>query len=404
MHCRFCKTPLTHKVIDLESCPPANAYLTHPNAVEAYYPLQVYVCSSCFLVQTLDYVSPGEIFNKNYAFISSASQTWKKHCEDYTASIISKLDLKAGCLVVEIGSNDGILLKCFADRQMSVLGIDPAASTSVYKKSDLNLIDRFFDAGLAKELASQGKGADLIVANNVIAHVADVNSFVEGIKILLGPAGVATIELPHLLKLIQYNQFDTIYHEHFSYFSLTVLQKIFSKHQLKILDVEELDIHGGSIRIYVSHDHKNIEPSYRLKTLLKQEADVGVETLEYYNHLQAAAFQIKSSFLLWLMNTLTAGKKVMAYGAAAKGNTFFNYCGVRKDMIPMIADVTPKKQGKYLPGSRIQIVEESAISEFKPDFTVVLPWNYKDEIDQRLAYTKEWGCKLVYLIPEFIIC
>lgn len=403
MHCRFCKTKLTHQVIDLESCPPANAYLTDPNSIEAYYPLQVYVCTNCYLVQTLDYVTPGEIFNKNYAFISSASQTWKQHCEDYTASVINKLGLSYGSSVVEIGSNDGILLRCFAENQMNVLGIDPAASTTDYKDKGLKLVDEFFNAALAESLISKGVKADLIIANNVMAHVPDVNSFVTGIKRLLGSKGIATIELPHLLNLIRYNQFDTIYHEHFSYFSLTVLKKIFSTHQLKIFDVEELSIHGGSIRIYVTHQGNEIAETDSFRKILEQEAEVGVETLEYYSHLQLFSYKIKSDFLLWLMNTLNDGKKVMAYGAAAKGNTLLNYCGIKKDMIPMIADVTPKKQGKYLPGSRIRIVDESAIAEYQPDFIVVLPWNYKTEIDQRLANTKEWGCKLVYLIPELVI-
>ncbi len=403
MHCRFCKTKLTHQVIDLESCPPANAYLTDVNSVETYYPLQVYVCTNCYLVQTLDYVSPGEIFNKQYAFISSASQTWKQHCEDYTASIINKLRLTTGSSVVEIGSNDGILLKCFAEKQMNVLGIDPAASIVDYKEKGLSLVDQFFNTALAESLRSKGVAADLIIANNVIAHVPEVNSFVSGIKNLLGSKGIATIELPHLLNLIRYNQFDTIYHEHFSYFSLTVLQKIFSTHHLKIFDVEELNIHGGSIRIYVTHQKNEIAETDSFKNILQQEAEVGVETLEYYSQLQRFSYKIKSDFLLWLMSTLQDGKKVMAYGAAAKGNTFLNYCGVKKDMIPMIADVTPKKQGKYLPGSRISIVDESAIAGYKPDFILVLPWNYKSEIDKRLAYTKEWGCKLVYLIPELVI-
>lgn len=400
MNCRFCKTTLQHKVIDLESCPPANAYLTNLATAEIYYPLQVYVCNNCFLVQTLDYVRPADIFNKNYAFISSASDTWKQHCEDYAASIIRKLRLNEKSKVVEIGSNDGILLKCFAAKGMHVSGIDPAASPASYTTAGLELTDDFFTHSLAVKLAARQQ-ADLVIANNVIAHVPDVNDFVSGVAALLQPAGVATIELPHLVNLVKYSQFDTIYHEHFSYFSLTTLQTIFQHHGLRIFDVEKLPIHGGSLRVYITHaDDQTNTTGNTVEDILREERELGITNLDYYSGLQDAAFRIKTGFLSWLMKEFAGGKKIMAYGAAAKGNTLLNYCGIKKDIIPFIADITLQKQGKFLPGSHLQVLDESYISQYRPDYIIVLPWNYKTEIDKRLEYTRNWGCRLVYLIPE----
>jgi SAM-dependent methyltransferase len=407
MDCLFCKTELTQKILDLGHSPLANGYLTEEglHKPEINYPLDLFVCSNCFLVQLSSRTNPKEIFNENYFYISSSSETWKEHCKKYVNSIVGSLPLNNNSLVVEIGTNDGVLLEEFITRKIPVVGIDPASTaTSIARSKGVPVLTEFFTNELANTLKENNKSADLIIGNNVLAHVPGMNDFVKGIETLLKPNGVCTLEFPYLLNLFSDNEFDTIYHEHYSYFSLTAFNKIITAHELKIFNLEKINIHGGSLRVYlqkVNGGEKSIEPI--VTSTLEKELSLGISTPEFYTGLQDKAVATKKQFLSWLMQCIDSGKKVIAYGAAAKGNTFLNYSRIDKDLLPFIADVTKQKQGLYLPGSHIPVVEESLISEYKPDFIVVLPWNFKAEINQRLEYVKSWGGKLVYFIPYFEI-
>jgi SAM-dependent methyltransferase len=407
MECLFCHTVLEHKILDLGHSPLANAYLTDEALLlpETNYPLKVYVCHNCLLVQLYGRTNPKEIFNESYAYLSSSSQTWKQHCKNYAAKIINLLPVNEHTLVVELGSNDGTLLNEFIQKDIAVLGIDPAlTASSIAIENGVPVITDFFTSALANTLALNNKKADLIIGNNVLAHVPGINDFVSGIAIMLKPHGICTLEFPYLPNLFKCNEFDTIYHEHFSYFSLTVINTIVTKFGLKIFDVEKIDIHGGSLRVYLqpaSTGNKKIATS--VNDLLQEETAAGIKELSFYNGLQENALDVKKMFLAWLMKTCNEGKKIMAYGAAAKGNTFLNYCGIKNDLIPFIADVTIQKQGKYLPGSHVPIVNEEIIKDYQPDYVIVLPWNFKEEINDRLAYIRSWGGKLVYFIPYFEI-
>jgi len=399
MKCRFCSTELKHELIDLLNSPPSNSYLTAQelNEPEVYFPLKIYVCDNCFLVQIDEYKKSGEIFDKNYAYFSSFSSSWLTHSKNYVDMITERLCLTDSSMVIEIASNDGYLLQYFLEKNIPCTGIEPTASTAaVAREKGINVIEEFFGENMAKTLQQ----ADLILGNNVLAHVPDINGFVKGLKISLKPGGTVTMEFPHLLNLINLNQFDTIYHEHFSYLSLYTVEKIFRKHSLIIYDVEELPTHGGSLRIYAAHEGSGMKVNSRVGVLLNKERDAGFDALAGYMGLQGKARKIKMDFLNFLLKADLEGKTVAGYGAAAKGNTLLNYCGVKNDLIKFVIDAAPSKQGKFLPGSHIPVVNEAEIKNIKPDYIVIFPWNIKDEIEKQLAYVKEWGCRFVTAIPE----
>lgn len=405
MNCRFCKTPLTHQIINLGQTPLANGYLhTLADAKnEQRYPLQLYRCGECQLVQLEYDVTPEQIFNQHYAFLSSSSATWQSHCAAYAAEMQQRLGAKQVNLIVEVGANDGTLLGKLRPLSTHLLGIDPAsAATQLATAKNIPVITDFFTTGLAKSMRAEGKLADVIVANNVLAHVPNINDFVEGLSMLLQPEGIITVEFPYLPNIIEQTQFDTIYHEHYFYFSVSVLQRVFARYGLAIYDLQPLEIHGGSLRIFVKHySNASLALQPIVDAYIQKEQKAGLHTIAYYQALQDRAQQIKHAFTTWLQEVLEQGKKVMAYGAAAKGNTFLNYCGVNATQIHAIADVTPEKQGKFLPGSHIPIVSPEAIAQAKPDYLLILAWNYKKEINPKLAYTGAWGCQLVYFIPQF---
>ena len=406
MKCRFCKNELSNVFIDLGNSPPSNSFLSlsQLNEPESYYPLKIFVCDKCFLVQIDEYKKATEIFDKNYAYFSSYSTSWLNHAKKYTELMISRFGLNNKSLVVEIASNDGYLLQYFKERNIPVLGVEPTANTAkIAIDKGINTIIDFFGSRYAEE--NLKNKADLILGNNVLAHVPDINDFVKGVKIALKSNGVNTFEFPHLCKLIEKNQFDTIYHEHFSYLSLTSVKSIFEKQGLTIFDIEELPTHGGSLRIYTKHTEdysKSI--SINVAKLLDYEEKIGVKKLIYYNNFQIKVDKIKMDFLQFLYTAKKENKKVIGYGAAAKGNTLLNYCGIKgTDLIEFVVDASPFKQGLFLPGSKIPIVDESQIFAYKPDFIVILPWNIKEEITKQLSYIREWGGKFVITIPDLLV-
>jgi len=406
MKCRFCKNELSNVFIDLGNSPPSNSFLSlsQLNEPESYYPLKIFVCDKCFLVQIDEYKKATEIFDKNYAYFSSYSTSWLNHAKKYTELMISRFGLNNKSLVVEIASNDGYLLQYFKERNIPVLGVEPTANTAkIAIDKGINTIIDFFGSRYAEE--NLKNKADLILGNNVLAHVPDINDFVKGIKIALKSTGVNTFEFPHLCKLIEKNQFDTIYHEHFSYLSLTSVKSIFEKQGLTIFDIEELPTHGGSLRIYTKHTEdysKSI--SINVAKLLDYEEKIGVKKLIYYNNFQIKVDKIKMDFLQFLYTAKKENKKVIGYGAAAKGNTLLNYCGIKgTDLIEFVVDASPFKQEVFLPGSKIPIVDESQIFAYKPDFIVILPWNIKEEITKQLSYIREWGGKFVITIPDLLV-
>lgn len=407
MNCRHCHHSLEHTFIDLGHAPPSNAYLRFKDlsAPELYFPLKLKVCTTCWLVQTEDYTRADELFNYEYAYFSSTSSSWCAHAADYVNMITRKLGLCANNFVIEVAANDGYLLKNFVSAGIPCLGIEPTASTAdASEKLGIPVIKDFFSLRLAEKLAAEGRMADLILGNNVLAHVPDINDFVAGIKILLAEQGVVTMEFPHLMQLVANNQFDTIYHEHFSYLSFYTVQEIFLKHGLKLYDVEEIPTHGGSLRIYARHADdasKPIKPT--VAALLEKEAAAGMKALAYYKGFQHKADQVKYALLDVLLQQKRSGLKVAAYGAAAKGNTLLNYCGIRKDLIRFVVDASPHKQGKFLPGSHIPVVAEDLIQSEQPDYVLILPWNIKDEIIEQLCYIREWGGKFVTAVSELRI-
>ena len=406
MKCRFCKNNLENEFIDLGNSPPSNSYLKKHelNEPEVFYPLKVLVCKKCWLVQIDEYKKTEEIFNSDYAYFSSFSTSWLKHCSEF-ANIISKdLHLNENSLVVEIASNDGYLLQYFKEKGIPVLGIEPTENTAkVAIDKGIETIVEFFGVKLAEKLITSGQKADLICGNNVLAHVPDINDFVGGLSLILKEKGTITMEFPHLFQLVKNNQFDTIYHEHFSYLSLTSVNTIFDFHNLNIHDVEEITTHGGSIRIHASHKNLNLEKSSRYLDLLQREKNEGLESIEYYTNFQKNIAKIKLDLISFLIEQKRNGKTVAAYGAAAKGNTLLNHCGLKNDLIEFVVDANPFKQNKYLPASHIPIVEEKVITQNKPDFILILPWNIKDEIIEQLAYVKEWDAKFVIPIPSLKI-
>ena len=403
MKCRFCRSKLAHEFIDLGNAPPSNSFLTEEqlNEPEAFYPLRVFVCEKCFLVQIGEYKQSDEIFNKDYAYFSSYSKTWLDHAKKYVDMITERLQLNAASHVIEIASNDGYLLQYFVQKQIPCLGIEPSTNTAqVARERGIDTVEDFFGERLAKRLADEGKQGDLIIGNNVFAHVPDVNDFVTGLKTALRPGGVITMEFPHLMSLVEQNQFDTIYHEHFSYLSFHTARLIFEKQGLELFDVEQLPTHGGSLRVYGKHKEdtaKDISPN--VDALLLEEKSRGMQTIDYFKGFQKEVNRVKNDLVSFLLEQKKSGKTVAAYGAAAKGNTLLNYCGVKKDLIKFVVDASPHKQGKYLPGSHIHVVAEEEIKQTKPDYVLILPWNIKDEITEQLSYIREWKGKFVTAIP-----
>lgn len=401
--CRFCGAPLTTTVVDLGMSPLCESFLPADqiNQMEPFFPLHVYVCEKCFLVQLEEYVSPEHIFTE-YAYFSSYSTAWLKHASDYTDLMTERFGLNKDSFVVELASNDGYLLQYFVKKNIPVLGIEPAKNVAkVAEGIGVPTLTEFFGVELATQLASEGKHADLILGNNVLAQVPDLNDFVGGIKILLKPGGVVTIEFPHLQRLIEENQFDTIYHEHFSYFSFITAEKIFEAHGMTLFDVEELWTHGGSLRLYGCHAEDKSKPvTDRAKELHNREMSLGFATMDYYHQFDEKVKETKRKILEFLIEAKRAGKTVAGYGAPGKGNTLLNYCGIRTDFIDYTCDRNPYKHGRFLPGTHIPIFPPEKIAETKPDYIFILPWNLKNEIMNQLAYVREWGGKFVVPIPE----
>lgn len=407
MNCRHCATPLTKPLIDLGSSPPSNAYLTEASlhAPELWFPLRVLVCEDCHLVQTEDFAAHDALFTEDYAYFSSFSQSWLDHSRDYTTQMIERLQLDPGSLVVEVASNDGYLLQYFTEAGIPCLGIEPTHSTAQAAQArGIESIEEFFGVALADRLVADGLSADLTAANNVLAHVPDINDFVAGFARLLKPHGVATFEFPHLLQLITQCQFDTIYHEHFSYLSLRAVERIFAENGLTVVDVETLSTHGGSLRVFAQRSDVNPGPtSKRVEELRASEAAAGMSDNAFYDGLQPQAECIRDELLSFLIGAKREGKRVVAYGAAAKGNTLLNFAGVRPDLLHYVVDRNPAKAGKFMPGSRIPIVEESHLLADRPDYILILPWNLKDEIVVQLAAVREWGGQFVVAIPRLTV-
>jgi SAM-dependent methyltransferase len=405
-HCRFCGTAFQHTVVDLGMSPLCESFLRADqlNQMEPFYPLRVWVCERCFLVQLEEYVTGEDIFT-DYAYFSSFSDSWLNHAREYVEKMIDSLELTSKSSVVEIASNDGYLLQYFVQRGIPALGIEPAANVAkVAEKKGVPTLVRFFGVETARELAAAGQKADLILGNNVLAQVPDLNDFVGGLKILLGPSGVITIEFPHLVRTIDGNQFDQIYHEHFSYFSLYSVERIFAAHGLPIFDVEELPTHGGSIRIYAHHaEDATREPTDRLLALREREQDAGVSTLDYYQGFESRVRETKRKLLEFLIEARRAGKRVVGYGAPGKGNTLLNYCGIRSDFLDFTVDRSPHKHGKFLPGTHIPIFAPEQLWEAQPHYVLILPWNLKNEIMAQLSGIREWGGKFAVPIPEVTI-
>jgi len=407
MKCRFCQSELEHVFIDLFNSPPSNSFLTYEqlNQPEQFYPLRVYTCHSCFLVQIDEYKNSDSIFDGSYVYFSSYSQSWLQHASKYVDTVTDRFRLTAKSQVVEIASNDGYLLQYFLKKGIPVIGIEPTSNTAeVAKAKGIHTIIEFFGARLATELISKNIRADLLLGNNVLAHVPNIIDFTRGLKVLLNDRGVVTMEFPHLVQLIENNQFDTIYHEHFSYLSLTTVSKIFEFAGLIIFDVEEIPTHGGSLRIYARHkEDDSKEISQNVTQLLATEKNKGLTDPGYYMGFQQRAFKIKLSVIEFLIRQKMRGKMVAAYGAAAKGNTLLNYCGIKSDLIDFVVDANPHKREKFLPGSHIPVLNEAYLKEQKPEYILIFPWNIQEEIKVQLSYVREWGAKFVMAIPQFTI-
>lgn len=403
MKCRFCQTELKDVFVDLFNSPASNSFLTEEqlNEPETFFPLKIYTCSKCFLVQVDEYKKSDTIFDSSYVYFSSYSTTWLQHAKKYVEKMIGRFGYDQQSQVVEIASNDGYLLQYFVEKKVPVLGIEPTANTAeVARTKGVESVVDFFGVRLAKELVSKNVKADLLLGNNVLAHVPDIVDFTKGLKILLSDKGVVTMEFPHLVQLMENNQFDTIYHEHFSYLSFTTVTEIFKAAGLEMFDVEEIPTHGGSLRIYAKHPEdktKQVESS--VTALLEKEKAKGLTDIKHYLGFQQAAMKVKNDFLDFLVQQNRAGKKVAAYGAAAKGNTLLNYCGVKADLISYVVDANPHKQNKFLPGSHIPVVKEDHLKQDKPDYVIIFPWNIKGEVMAQLSYIREWGGKFVIAIP-----
>lgn len=403
MNCRHCGKPLTHVFLDLGFAPPSNAYLTEEDlrAPETYYPLRLYVCAECWLVQTEDHARANELFRHDYAYFSSISQTWLGHAARYSRMIQGRLNLGNSSFVVEVASNDGYLLRNFVAADIPCLGIEPTASTAAAAEAvGIPVLREFFGTSLGNKLANEGRQADLIIGNNVYAHVPDINDFTAGLKAALKPNGTITLEFPHLLRLIQDNQFDTVYHEHFSYLSLHTAIRIFERAGLKVYDVETLSTHGGSLRIYGCHADGKHEVSAAVAKCLQEEVVGGLQDLAVYKGFQPRAEVVKDDLLTFLIEQKRKGRTVAAYGAAAKGNSLLNYAGIKQDLISFISDAAPSKQRKYTPGSHIPILEPEVLRLRKPNCVVIFPWNIADEVISQHGYIREWGGRFVVAVPK----
>lgn len=404
MNCRGCGARLSLPLIDLGTSPPSNAYVRveQLDQAEQWVPLKVQVCQQCWLVQTEDYTRADHLFDADYAYFSSFSSTWLKHAQDYVARMVERFALDAGSRVVEVAANDGYLLQYVAQRGIPCLGVEPTRSTAqAARDKGLLIRESFFGRDTAAQLLAEGWAADLMAANNVLAHVPDINDFLCGFAALLKPTGVATFEFPQLLTLMAGQQFDTLYHEHYSYLSLTAVQGLCQRNGLEIFDVETLPTHGGSLRVFVQRDDGQRRPVLdSVARQLRLEQEAGVSTPDYYQTLAPAAERIKHELLRFLLQAKAEGKRVVGYGAAAKGNTLLNYAGVKPDLLAWVADASPHKQGKYLPGSRIPVVAPERIDLERPDYVLVLPWNLLGEVSEQLALVRQWGGRFVIAVPE----
>lgn len=401
-NCRFCNSPLRHSFADLGMSPLANSFLNQSQLKreESLYPLHVFICEKCLLVQLEEFETPDKIFS-DYAYFSSYSETWLKHAEDYVEMMISRFKINQKSHVVEVASNDGYLLQFFKKKSIPVLGIEPAANVAeVAINKGIPTITKFFGENTARELSQSGKQTDLLIGNNVLAHVPNLNDFVSGLRTLLKPRGIITLEFPHLLQLIKHNQFDTIYHEHFSYFSLIVVQKIFSFHKLTVFDVEELPTHGGSLRVFIKHEDEKPQISNNVHEIIEKEKKFGLDNIVIYTSFQKKIEEIKKNIRTFFVSAKKEKKTMIGFGAPAKGNTLLNFCKIGTEFLDYVVDNSPHKQGLYLPGTHIPITNPQKIHETKPDYVIILPWNLKDEIIDQISFIREWGGKHVTLIPE----
>ena len=402
--CRFCSSELKHGVVDLGMSPLCQKHVTpeHANDVEKFYPLHAYVCHSCWLVQLEEFAAPDEIFSEEYGYFSSFSDSWLEHARLYTEMMIERFGLDSDKLVVEIASNDGYLLQWFVQKNIPVLGVEPSGNVAAAaREKGIRTEGQFFGTETAKQLAVQYGKADLLLGNNVLAHVPDLNDFVRGMKEMLAEGGVITMEFPHLQRLIEENQFDTIYHEHFSYFSFVAVNRVFAHHGITLFDVQELPTHGGSLRIFGRHTEDETKAiTDNVRELIHREQELGMETLDYYATFEEKVKETKRKLLTFLIEAKREGKTVAGYGAPGKGNTLLNYCGIRTDFVDYTVDRSPHKQGNFLPGTHIPVYAPDKIAETRPDYVLILPWNLKKEISQQMAHIQEWGGKFVIPIPE----
>ena len=407
MKCRHCNTPLELPLVDLGSAPPSNNYLTSTalKGPELWFPLRVLVCPTCWLVQTQDFARADELFDADYAYFSGFSASWLAHAKRYVQDMIERFALDNGSLVIEVAANDGYLLQYVQEMDIPCLGVEPTASTAgAAREKGIPIVQEFFGVALGERLAAEGHQADLTAANNVLAHVPDINDFSGGFARVLKPAGVSTFEFPHVLNLIQQNQFDTIYHEHFSYLSLVTVQRIFAANGLAVFDVEELPTHGGSLRVYAQRSDTGQRPvSARVEAVIERELAAGLTSEWGYDGFQAKADRVKDDFVAFLIDAKRQGKRVAGYGAAAKGNTLLNYGGVKSDLLSFVVDRNPAKQSNFLPGSRIPIVTEERLQQERPDYVVILPWNLSTEVIHQLGYVREWGGRFVTAVPTLQI-
>jgi SAM-dependent methyltransferase len=403
MNCRHCGAALQHTFLDLGFAPPSNAYLSAEdlNQPEVYYPLKVKVCEQCWLVQTEDYAQAADLFRPDYAYFSSTSSSWLKHAARYAAAVQKAFELESSSFVIEVASNDGYLLRNFVAAGIPCLGIEPTESTAAAaEKIGIPVLREFFGEALGQRLSAEGKQADLVVGNNVLAHVPDINDFARGLKAVLKPGGVITLEFPHLMRLIEHTLFDTIYHEHFSYLSLYTVCLLLETVGLRVWNVEELSTHGGSLRVFACHMEDVRRTQESVRSLLRNEASQGLQRLDTYLGFQPRADKIKDDLLAFLIEQKRAGKKVVAYGAAAKGNTLLNYAGVKCDLLPFVCDAAESKQGKFMPGSHIPIFSPKRLYSERPDFVLILPWNISEEIQKQNGALVENGVQFVTVVSE----
>jgi hypothetical protein len=400
--CRHCGMPLKHTFVDLGMSPLSNAYVKPEglSGMEPFFPLHVFVCGSCFLVQLEEFESPAAIF-RDYAYFSSYSESWLEHCRRYVSMIVARLGLDQRSHVVEIGSNDGYLLRYFVEAKIPCLGVEPAANVAaVARRHGIPTEVCFFGAETSQRLKARGHAADLLLGNNVLAHVPDINDFVRGLAILLKDEGVVTMEFPHLLQLLQHTQFDTIYHEHFSYLSILAVERVFHSQGLRLFDVERLPTHGGSARIYACHESDQRPEEAGLVEIRRDEAAAGLDRLATYTGFEQKVQKVKRDLLSFLIEAKNQGKRVAGYGAAAKGTTLLNYCGIREDLLDYVADRSPHKQGRYIPGVHIPIFPPQRVFETRPDYLLMLPWNLRQEIGQQMSGIRKWGARFVVAIPR----